>query len=203
MIKPPPPYGTPEFWTRYRRFVAESLERHRRAISTLPGGLKNLAGRVLDLGCGQATEGWVLTAQQLSQYLGVDQQLAPGVTPGGCYRRGNYRHGAFLRTLQGHNPQTVISLFSVEPTGTVGQNRSLYRQVFKTFPTVDRILSAGFYYQRHWDQEEPVLEAGGLASYQVNGAVPMLEGELRVSMPAPSRLFGSDVVEVWRYLPRL
>ena len=118
------------------------------------------------------------------------------------FRRQNYRHLSSLQQLRSYGPATVISLFSIEPTGTPAQNHRLYRQIFRHLPSVAQILSAGFYYQRQWDELEPVLESGGLLSHQLNGAVPFLPGETRIQVAAPSKLFGRDVVEVWRYLIR-
>jgi hypothetical protein len=206
-------YGDESFWAKYVAYVTESLPRHKAAIERLGG----LLAPLLDLGCGKVMEGrQIAIGKDEKHYIGVDvdpielDPLRPRPIPDEpALLTKNYRTdlGFIASNLKARkfSPFCVVSLFSIEPTGSPEENELVYREVFKRWPTVRKIISAGFYYQKTWNVSGPVPEAGGLMSYQLNGEVPLLSGDLheyRLEEHAPSTLFGPDVVEVWRLIQK-
>jgi hypothetical protein len=64
---------------------------------------------------------------------------------------------------------------------------------------------SGFYYWNSKDKN-PIGETGGIQSYQTLEPVETVLSpnfhETRITLPAPSEMFGSDVIEVWKLLER-
>lgn len=201
-------YGDADFWKAYSAYVDENIARHGRTLKKLGG----LTYPVLDLGCGQVMEGHRLTLHGFSKslhktpakYRGVDLDPKKGWEK--QVLKADYRAGAITVRNWCHveefYPSTILSLFSIEPTGNHTQNELLYWTYFRRFPLLRQIISAGFYYSSKKDRPL-VEEAGGLDSYQTIG--PLLDGglhEYRLEERGPSKLFGPDVIEVWRLLTR-
>ncbi len=191
-------YGTPEFWNEYEGYVQESLPRHLNARDQLMATRANNRpyGVVLDLGCGRLKEARDL----FSVAFEVDSD--PAANPDAVV---NYRDTAALAlklpSMKGVDGFT--SLFSAECTGTIEANQELYEWLFKTFKTLKFGVVAGFYY-RGKEAQFTVEETGGLTSYQSVGPLSKstLYKETRLQIEAPSKLFGPDVIEVWKLLER-
>lgn len=196
------PYADLHFWAKYELYARESFHRHRRAVNMLMHGCS--LGKILDLGCGKVMEGSWLAAEH--NYFGVDRDPKEGSTY--ATLKADYRTdlGLVRKSCEASKfqPDTILSLFSIEPTGEDWQNEGIYNTLLIRFPTVKQIISAGFYYE---DKEfDPwVMEAEGLKSHQTSQFTPLLKGsikETRLYEHAPSALFGDKVVEVWRLIER-
>lgn len=102
-----------------------------------------------------------------------------------------------------YQPKMVTSLFSSECTANSITNTSLYLDIFERWGCVDRILVSGFYYLGKEDQAQ-VLEGEDIVSWQTLPSTPLINTkwikESRLIIPAPSTMFGPDVIEVWRLL---
>lgn len=190
-------YGDDGFWAAYEAYVNENIDRHAKAIQKLGW----FFAPVLDLGCGRVMEGRQLLVRNRAgvSYRGVDVDPVERKDVLAADYRTELGTVATWLEAQEFLPATVLSMFSAEVSGNAKANAELYANVFATFPSVERIISAGFYYESR-KTELTVGEVGGLTSFQTIG--PLLPGEYRLLERGPSTLFGADVVEVWRLLRR-
>jgi|SRR3989344_1009816 len=157
---------------------------------------------VVDFGCGAFNE-FNVYARPL-RYLGVDVN-APVDDP--LLVQADYRQVSDLAQLFGQalSPFAFVSLFSTEITATAEENYRFYERVFNQLPTVKSGLVSGFYYASK-KCTNPIGETGGILSYQ---ALEDLEDvpsssftERRIILPVPSKMFGPDVFEVWKFFDR-
>lgn len=186
-----------QFYDSYKEFLKEPVVRrnHDRVFQVF----RLLAGgplQVLDLGCG--TGEFSTYCPGVSSYLGVDKVASPAARVVLDYTQD-------LSSLSDHQFNCFVSLFSIEACYPAKERYALYNKVFKEFPYIDRALVSGFYYE-HAAGQETVEEVSGLTSYQT---IEPLESnpsdvfeESRMVMRTPSAFFGSDVVEVWKFLER-
>lgn len=191
-------YGTDDFWQQYEEFVAQNAYRHRKIIDGLLDSwstrwnLRNMR-QYLDLGCGRAKE-----ATQLFGPPFVDVDNDPKAMPTLVldYRKDFQRIEALKKKFY-----FFTSLFSTECTASQVDNVLFYEQLFKTFRSLKFGIVSGFYYRSKEDQVI-VKETGGLESFQSIGRLANSEiyAEYRLESEAPSKLFGPDVIEVWKLL---
>lgn len=222
-------YANDDFWKAYGAYLEESKDRHTQAIDALDvfahsPSLYNR--RVLDLGCGKHASARGLF--EVQRYMGVDvdppetpdkvRSMLRACNPQPMYMKANYRDelgvviDAVLNPpvdswqLDPLMPELVTSLFSIEITDIPDNNYAIYQTIFRELPTVQYIVVSGFYYADK-TQDMFVEETGGLKSFQtIDLLCPEPEDEdfteYRVYLPAPSTLFGPNVVEVWKLLSR-
>ena len=151
---------------------------------------------VIDFGCGQCCE--YASYGQPSGYAGIDMDPPPGVF------KGDYTKLTGQEINRFGNPRAFVSLFSTECCLHPVDKYAFYRRVFRE-TEIEMALVAGFYY-RNKVKEEKVEETGGIVSYQTVEAqqdyiCPEFI-EYRTYINVPSKMFGSDVVEVWKTLIR-
>lgn len=168
-------------------------------------------GSVIDLGCGQSSE-YLRFANPLI-YVGVDLNedamtwRKPKHKGRGNVRslQMNYRGGSVLDSVLRDNQVTAfVSLFSSEITAPPEENYKLYRQLFKNEGITAGLVS-GFYYRSKKDQPT-VAETGGITSYQTieeigKFSIPEVI-ERRIVLSVPSKMFGADVIEIWKFFER-
>jgi hypothetical protein len=193
-------YGTDAWWDEYREFAWESLQRHRDAFERLmymaPWHLCTY-NTTFDLGAGRAGIGFnVVRASHTVHYVSYDAD--PNAKADHCV---DYRTLSRLEPLDSQpSPITMVtSFFSTELTAGPHANQSFYRHLFKCNPELQTIVVAGMYYADKADHPS-VTETGGIVSWQSIG--PVRTNETRLLIPAPSKMFGETVVEVWRRLDR-
>jgi len=164
--------------------------------------------RVVDLGCGLG-EFWQYGAP--ARYMGVDVNDIEGLRGSFQLIQTDYHDLQKLSQLLKHRfvipflPNAFVSLFSVECFHSVQERYELYKKVFETFPTIEFGLAGGFFYEGKRGQET-VSESGDIISHQTIED-PWLHTsdlftELRMHIRTPSRMFGQDVVEVWKFFNR-
>lgn len=213
----PSPYANEEFWVEYGEYLKESLIRH---ADTLWSMLSHIHGdtceirysapEVLDFGCGQYASAIGLMPVPKS-YIGIDKHN-PGsrwddsmhdpVEPY-TFITGDYRE----RINLSYEPTCFTSLFSTEVTAYRDANESFYNWVFESYPTASYGIVSGFYYLDRW-RDQYVIETGNLTSCQSTGPLTdytdstLLYTETKLEIPAPSKMFGPNVVEVWKLLER-
>jgi hypothetical protein len=183
-----------EFYQRYEEYLQEPVVRaaHDWVFDI---AMSNPAFQdVVDFGCGRSRE-FRLYARHRS-YTGVDLDDTARV-------RLDYR-GMDLAQL--HPGITAfVSLFSTEITAPPLENCRFYERVFQEMPHIQAGLVAGFYYDGKRNTN-PVVETGGIISYQTlelpSEVSSLYFSEKRIVMHVPSRMFGQDVYEVWKFFKR-
>ena len=169
---------------------------------------KRAFDHVLDLGCGLTQEFLRHAAPYI--YTGIDRMVEPSFIEQGIRRKkftrnvfdADYRNvDVTIGIARAAGCTSVVSLFSTEITGCLSENTNLYERLM-TESFVRTIMVSGFYYAGLCGQET-VSETCGI-SYQsiapIEKAESSIYDEMRVVIPCPSKLFGDDVVEVWRLL---
>ena len=202
-----------EFYNLYASYLEEPIVRanHQKAFEIFESYLWRYEDYTyLDLGCGlsEIRKYW-LNGAGYDEYVGVDREaIVDPKSANSPYRRivQDYLDlDLLISNLNGFVPSTVVSLFSVEACYPANFKYEFYHKVFAAFPEVERALVSGFYYDSKRDQET-VEEAGGLVSYQTIESMydysSAVFDEVRIQMKTPSKLFGPDVVEVWKILTR-
>lgn len=190
------------FYNSYKEYLAEPRVRERH--DEMFAMFREFYGRelehfdVLDLGCGLGEFRSIP-----DEYYGVDKH---GYNPGtNLVCDYNQR----LPTIEDHElwfePNAVYSGFSIERCNSKEDAYALYERIFNTYPSVKFIFTSGFYYTDRKDCEV-VKEAGGIKSYQTLDCPEDVDSDLftetRITMKAPSNMFGENVVEVWKVLKR-
>ena len=160
---------------------------------TLPDGL-----HVVDLGCGL---GEYAAYGHFDEYAGVDVNNA-GQVPN--FRRADYHELEFIAKLP-FAPNAFVSLFSIECFHSAKDKYALYEKIFADAPSVKHALVSGFFYESKRGLET-VGETGGIVSYQTiedpAQYISRTFSELRTHIKTPSKMFGKDVIEVWKILSR-
>lgn len=195
-------YEDKTFWEKYWDYLHEPVVRrnHDQAFkmfaekANLPEQL-----RVVDLGCGLMEYGWF--DRHHFGYAGVDVKksaTAPYTFIEADYATMDYSQLPF-------EPNAFVSLFSIECCNPPDKKYMIYRRLFEQIPNLKFGLAGGFFYESKRDQPT-VTEVGGLVSHQTiedpkfYGSI--LFSEHRFVMRTPSKMFGNDVVEVWKFFAR-
>ena len=191
-----------DFYKMYRDYLSEPAVRGAHdwifAIARLNRDFQD----VVDFGCGAFNEFNVYARPSL--YLGIDVN-APADDP--LLIQVNYRQFSDLTQLfkQTLPPTAFVSLFSTEITAPREENYAFYEKVFGELPTVKSGLVSGFYYASK-KGTNPIGETGGILSYQtlerLEDVSSALFSERRIVLPIPSKMFGPDVFEVWKFFDR-
>jgi len=198
------------FFTAYRAYLQETLVRknHRRAFDHLIGlmtdGPIDYAPRVVDLGCGT---GEFYERGYHRDYVGID--LNPRIAWQGAkvIKASSVDVDAWSKQLP-FEPNTFVSVFSIEPMRGAYYRYELYDRLFRELPSLQFGMSAGFYYDNERMGDRKVSEAGGIVSWQTNQLLGKdgdrsLYNEEWLTMRTPSQMFGPDVVEVWKFFSRV
>jgi hypothetical protein len=197
------------FFTAYRRYLDEpAVRRQHDYVFYVFRKFVDDPVRVVDIGCGTGEffhhGDWV-------SYVGVDEtpriveQPSDGEEPRTI--SADYRAiDSWLSQLT-DVPDAFVSLFSIEPVFSVPRRYALYEELFVKIPTLKWGLSAGFYYSDRIDTDR-VEEVGGIISYQTveplsKRLVVRGVSEERLILRVPSKMFGPDVVEVWKFFSRV
>lgn len=192
-----------EFYKMYREYLREKTVRNAHnwifKIVMQNPDFQN----VVDLGCGLSE---FLTYANPKEYIGIDVNAE--TTSKKHEKRtvkGDYRKGNLEELVSPSNPTAFISLFSVEIIAPKEANYKLYKEIFENFPSIKSGLVSGFYYVSKKDKN-PIGETGGIQSYQTlenpEDVISNVFSEKRIILPVPSKMFGSDVYEVWKFLER-
>jgi hypothetical protein len=153
---------------------------------------------VMDLGCGQCCEyhdrGWH------SGYIGLDLDPIRRPTMMQCdYTKVSLDEVKLFAVFPVH---AFVSLFSTECCMHPVDKYAFYRKLFRE-TDVQMGLVSGFYYKNRIKQEQ-VEETGEIVSYQTIEPQQDYQCpefiELRSYFNVPSKMFGPDVVEVWKVL---
>lgn len=189
-----------EFYQKYGAYLLESTVRASHDLVfrhfgrfVWPEGLL-----VVDLGCGL---GEYQTYGHYHDYVGVDLNYVGQV---GNFVCADYHDFSFLNRLP-FAPTAFVSLFSTENFHSAGDKYALYKKIFAEVPSIQYGLVSGFFYEgrRMFDKVE---ENGKIVSYQtIEDPAPYISdtfSEFRLHVRTPSKMWGADVVEVWKIFCR-
>jgi len=189
------------FYRIYRRYLEESTVRrsHDHVFTLFASLLFPDRPRVIDLGCGIGE--YALYDVYHTEYVGVDLNNTGEVKK---FIEADYMALGFGRSVP-FLPNAFISSFSIECCHGVEQKYNFYNRVFSLFPTVHCGLVGGFFYESKRDNDV-VSETGGIESHQTiedpSLHISDLFTELRIHLRTPSKMFGADVIEVWKLFVR-
>lgn len=191
-----------EFFEQYKNYLLEPRVRntHNLMFRVFEDAMPQwkYPFNVIDFGCGQCCE--YMHYGHYSGYAGLDLNPPAGPRMFLC----DYTK-ASADTLKGfsHQPfSAFVSLFSTECCLHPVDKYAFYRRMFRELD-IKMALVSGFYYKNRIEQEQ-VEETGGILSYQTIEDQRDYECpefiEMRSFVPVPSKMFGPDVVEVWKML---
>ncbi|EET90464.1 MAG: hypothetical protein LVQ97_02980 [Candidatus Micrarchaeales archaeon] len=191
---------TKGFYDMYRDYLVEPQVRANHDL--MFGIFERLAPQsgflVMDLGCGL---GEYSRYGHYSKYVGIDSNDTGAVKN---FIKADYASQDVAKMVP-YKPNAFVSLFSIEACYPANDVYELYERLFKENNSIMYGLTSGFFYMSRMDKET-VGETGGIKSYQTieNQSERMTNGfvELRTYMETPSKMFGEDVVEVWKILLR-
>jgi len=153
---------------------------------------------VVDLGCGL---GEYRLFGQHAGYTGIDLNIEKQVP---IFLKYDYHDLSFVGLLP-FAPTAFVSLFSIECCHDAKTKYELYNRLFTEIPTLQYGLVGGFFYESKRNLET-VGETGGIISYQtIEDSATFISSiftEFRAHIRTPSKMFGEDVVEVWKILAR-
>lgn len=151
-----------------------------------------------DLGCGI---GEYSLFGHYKDYAGIDLNNAGEIRN---FVQADYHDLGFVGRLP-FGPTAFVSLFSIECCHSADKKYALYEKIFAEVPTIEYGLAGGFFYESKRNLET-VGEAGGLISHQTiedpSKHISESFDEFRLHIRTPSKMFGEDVVEVWKILSR-
>lgn len=195
-------YSNTTFWEKYRAYKLETEGVHEMALKACRPAARPLCENFVDVvNLGSGTDPEPLLSDD-NVVLRVDPQIQ---NPTVGELSASYEDPDFVekvvRSLE-HKRFMAVSFFSTEVVIHPDRSRALYDELFRSGACA--AIVSGFYYMSRNGQTK-VSEAGGLESFQSLLPVEDTAGEahqelFRVTLPVPSALFGSDVVEVWRVL---
>lgn len=190
-----------KFYRMYREYLQEQAVRanHDYMFALFAKLLFPVLPGVMDLGCGIGE--YATFDRCHSAYVGIDLNNASSLP---SFVQADYTALDFGQRLN-FLPNAFTSLFSIECCNPAEKKYALYDRIFSAFPTVKYGLTGGFFYESRRNKET-VSETGELVSYQTiedpSLHISKLFTELRVHLRTPSKMFGDDVVEVWKILVR-
>lgn len=193
----PDTYAQSGFWAAYQEYADASAPKHRAAArALLPNA--TFVPQVLDLGCGETQIARSLWHPE--NYIGLDLHATRA------------DHKADITDFEQVRPflmqqetRLVVSLFALDVI--LPDPDTYINQIFSAASTVGYVLTSGFYYtdRRHENPTEERLPDGtALTSYQTLAPPKPLEyaTQQQLHFPNPSKLFGPNVIEVWRLFTR-
>jgi len=197
-------YENEEFWREYKEYRLETNKYH--CIFFNSFFPEKFYYNVLDLGCGR---------EPLIKYYRVNPDFYTGVdkyTDEFGFKYDYIEESEKTYWLgNGLKIDTVVSLFSSEliihPFERIKFYEDLFNKIGKkgSFLGLRNILVSGFYYENQKHDEECLVDDGLAGSSW--SSLPILRksdifDEKVISMRVPSKMFGVDVVEVWRLMSR-
>lgn len=194
-----------EYFSKYQKYLDEDVVRNQHDMIFDMFQTFAQPERVLDLGCGGCCE-YELYGNYV-EYIGVeieksivDQLKEIDIKIFNL----NYRDENFLNEIYSKHDllaDTFISLFSSELTAHHSDNIKLYEKLFSS--GFQHGLVSGIYYKNKKDIN-PVLEVGDIYSWQTLGSVENYDSNVYstvlIQLPVPSKMFGDDVIEVWKMM---
>ena len=188
------------FYRLYLDYLKEKTVRrsHNRAFEAFQKFTRPDSMLVMDIGCGL---GEYSMHGHYADYAGIDLNNVGQIK---SFVQADYHDFGFVDELP-FRPTAFVSLFSIECCHSAERKYALYERIFTDIPSIKYGLVGGFFYESK-REFETVGETGGIISYQtIEDPSHYISGtflELRVHLQTPSKMFGKDVIEVWKILSR-
>ncbi len=195
-----------DFYKQYEDYLLEpSVRKAHDSVLAITTSDKNF-NSVIDFGCGQSNELYHFRIPKPYGYLGIDTNANERTAVMIKLLKADYRSVRNLRELlHRFKPSAFVSLFSSEITAPTFNNYTFYEKVFNEVPSIMAGLVSGFFYSSKKDKN-PIEETGGIRSYQTLESIEDVQSgifsEKRIILPVPSKMFGEDVFEVWKFFER-
>ncbi len=188
------------FYRMYQAYLLEETVRasHDKAFEHFRRFTQPMSLLVVDLGCGL---GEYSLYGSYTKYVGIDVNDAGQVK---SFVHADYHTSSFLKLLP-FVPTAFVSLFSIECFHSAADKYALYNRIFFDIPSIKHGLVGGFFYESKRGLET-VGETGDIVSYQTiedpSRYISEAFSESRIHLRTPSKMFGDDVIEVWKILSR-
>ena len=189
-----------EFYRMYQAYLREEIVRtnHDRVFECFYKFTQPTQLFVADLGCGL---GEYSLYGPYTKYVGVDINDTGQVRN---FVQTDYHSLDFVNLLP-FTPTAFVSLFSIECCHSVEDKYALYEKIFTGISSMRYGLVGGFFYESKRNLET-VGETGGIVSYQTiedpSRHISKTFSEYRMHVRTPSKMFGEDVIEIWKILNR-
>ena len=189
------------FYQKYREYLQEQAVRrnHDHIFKIFASLLHPDSPHVIDLGCG--TGEYATYDRRHAAYVGIDLNNAASAN---LFVQADYLNLDFINLLP-FLPNAFVSLFSVECCHSAESKYAFYNRIFSEFLTIRCGVASGFFYESRRNCET-VSETGEIISYQTiedpSLHISSQFSELRIHLHTPSKMFGDDVVEVWKLFVR-
>ncbi|MDE1855161.1 MAG: class I SAM-dependent methyltransferase [Candidatus Micrarchaeota archaeon] len=190
-----------DFYRMYADYLREGLVRknHDNIFAGFGRFTQQEPLYVVDLGCGL---GEYELHGHYAGYTGIDLNNATSRKRN--FVQADYTKLDFFERLP-FKPNAFVSLFSTELMLNAKDKYAFYERIFTDVASIQYGLVSGFIYENRADLEK-VVEPGGVVSYQsIENPARHTSGafaEARIYKRTPSKMFGGDVVEVWKMLGR-
>jgi len=193
-----------DFYESYKAYLVEPKVRKAHNWIFEVASLNPDFNSVVDFGCGQFNEFYVYAKPK--EYTGLDLNVESSQKGNKRLLKTDYLACKDLQELLNpRKPTAFVSLFSTEIIQPTEKNYAFYNRIFEQLPTVKSGLVSGFFYVSRKNQN-PIAETGGIESYQTLENIEDVEQELftekRIVLPVPSKMFGRDVFEVWKFFEK-
>ena len=154
---------------------------------------------IVDLGCGSC-EFHTYAKYEHNLYFGIDLHHIEPEMP---VAQGTFNDVMTINLP--FDPTGFVSLFSTELKLSAKERYKLYEAMFRKFPNLRAGMVSGIYHLG-MENEEMTLESHGIRDFQTNEHPRDVRSdvfqEYRTYRHVPSKLFGPNVIEVWKFLLR-
>lgn len=199
------------FYDIYREHLSEPIVRHTHdtMFNLFDRLFPYYAGdvRVIDFGCGTCE--FDKHHINHTNYLGIDNSPEAGtdLRPKSQLVFEDFLENGWHKSLD-FNPTAFVALFSTEISLPTQSRYDFYKKVFLDFPSIQIGMVSGFYYDDK--RFEPIVgeksNAGTFTVYQTIEQQALVQNnifeELRCYKNVPSKLWGEQLVEVWKFFIR-
>jgi hypothetical protein len=203
-----------DFYPRYEEYLKEKIVRHRHQFafhqfasfttSWLPAFQHK---SYVDFGCGtcEFNKYYLHNGNDEyptnDKYAGIDLNDIKGNLVGDYLKMS----GEEIVGKIGFKPTIFISLFSSEIMQSAEDKYNFYSRIFREIPSICSGMVSGFYYKSKAN-ELRVEENGNLLSWQsIEHPRDWMQKEFfetTMYFDVPSKMWGEDVIEVWKFFGR-
>ncbi len=191
-----------DFYKLYQKYLdEETVRKAHDQMFNLFGTIVGQFPDIIDLGAGLCELHEYFYKYTIGNYCAIEKNEINFPTK----VQSDYTTFDFVDKLP-FTPKGFASLFSMECCLSAEAKYHFYHRLFQELPSIRYGFVSGFYHKSKM-QFETCEEVSGIVSYQTIEDQKLHQSsafrELRVLIDVPSKLFGNDVVEVWKILERI
>lgn len=189
------------YYDQYKEYLREDNVRqaHNNIFAYFERFIDTCFPYVVDLGCG--TQEFYEYGCFRGEYFGIDKDYIED--------NSNAVIGDYLeKKISDYcpfQPDAFISLFSSELYLPAHERYDFYERIFRENPTIEVGLTAGCYYKGYEDSAYYIENNNSIIHQTIEDQKYFrrnLFDEWRTHIDVPSKMFGQDVVEVWKIFLR-